>query len=163
MARHVEIERKFLVEQPPTREKRGDSSQIVQGYFPTAKNEVDIRLRRQRAKCFIVVKGGYGLRRLEVEIEIPADQFRALWPLTRAARISKRRFRIPYVGCTIGLDVYQGAHRGLMTAEIEFTSVRASRLFQPPNWFGREITGDRRYTNAALARRQGLPRKPVRL
>ena len=28
--------------------------------------------------------------------------------------------------------------------------------FQPPEWFGREVTGDPAYTNANLSRRGGL-------
>jgi len=162
VARHLEIERKFLVEQPPKGWKSRGSSHIVQGYFPNATKDVEIRLRRKGSKHFITIKGGYGLRRSEEEIEIPESKFRALWPLTNAARIAKRRYRIPWHVHTIEMDVYQGPHRGLITADIEFDSERASRSFQPPNWLGREITGRRRYANAVLARRQGLPRKPSR-
>lgn len=121
--------------------------------------DVEIRLRRKGSKHFITIKGGAGLRRREEEIEIPKPTFRGLWPLTRAARIAKRRYRIPSHGHTIEMDVYQGSHRGLITAEVEFDSLRAGRSFQPPEWFGREITGDRRYSNAALARRLKLPRR----
>lgn len=122
MARHDEIEWKFLVEQPPA--------------------------------------GSWGLRRLEEEIEIPASKHRALWSLTRAARIAKRRYRIPCDGRMIEMDVYEKPPRGLITAEIEFDSVRASRSLRTPEWLGREITGGRQYTNAALARRQKRPCKP---
>ena len=157
MSPHREIERKFLVEELPSGWKRRKSDSIVQGYFPHATEEVEIRLRRKGARHFITIKGGYGLRRTEEEIEIRRPQFGALWPLTRAARIAKRRHRIPYQGLTIEMDVYQGPHRGLITAEIEFSSVHASREFRPPKWLGREITGNRRFANAELARRQGLP------
>jgi CYTH domain-containing protein len=99
---------------------------------------------------------------LEEEIEIPESRFRVLWPLTRAARISKRRYKIPCDGHTIEMDIYQGPHRGLVTADIEFDSVPKSRAFETPEWLGREITGRREYANAVLARRQGLPRKMKR-
>ena len=159
MARHLEIERKFLVNQSPVGWKRCASVQIVQGYFPMAGRDVEIRLRRKGLKHFITIKGGHGRRRLEEEIEISKPVFRSLWPLTRAARIAKRRYRIPCHGHTIEMDVYQGPHRGLITADIEFDSVRASRSFDPPKWLGREITGSRQYANQRLARRQCLPRK----
>src|SRR6185503_15590928 len=107
MARHVEIERKFLVEKPPAGRKRRASTPIVQGYFPMADKELEIRLRHKGARHFITVKSGHGRRRLEEEIEIPEPQFRSLWPLTRAARIAKRRYRIPCQGRTIEMDVYQ--------------------------------------------------------
>jgi adenylate cyclase len=163
MARHLEIERKFLVKRLPSRRRRSASSQIVQGYFPIAGKDVEIRLRRKGSKHFITVKGGHGRRRLEEEVEIPESKFRALWALTRTARIAKRRYRIPCHGHTIEMDVYHGPHRGLVTADIEFDSIRQSRSFQRPEWLGPEITGKRQYANEALARRHGLPRKPKRV
>ncbi|MGH7944436.1 MAG: CYTH domain-containing protein [Opitutaceae bacterium] len=156
MGRHLEIERKFLVARPPIGWRRRGSSPIVQSYFFPAARNVEIRLRRIAAQHVITIKSGDGLRRSEVEIKITPAQFHALWPLTRAARIAQRRYRIPCSGHTIELDVYQGPHRGLITADIEFTSVRASRAFQPPPWLGWEITGQRRYGNAVLARQQRL-------
>ena len=47
--------------------------------------------------------------------------------------------------------MYSGAHDGLLTAEIEFPSVEASEAFEPPAWLGRDVTGDGRYANQALA------------
>jgi CYTH domain-containing protein len=124
---------------------------------------VEIRLRRNGSQHFITVKGGRGRRRLEEEIHIPEPTFRALWPLTHRARISKRRYKIPCNGHTIEMDVYRGPHRGLMTADIEFDSMRASRSFQPPAWLEREITGNRQYANERLARRGGLPRRQTHI
>jgi CYTH domain-containing protein len=143
--------------------KRHASAQIVQGYFPMAGKDLEIRLRHKGSKQFITVKSGHGRRRLEEEIGIPESTFRSLWPLTRAARIARRRYRIPCHGQTIEMDVYQGPHRGLITADVEFDSLPASRSFQPPDWLGREITGRRQYANERLARRQGLPHKPKHL
>ena len=34
---------------------------------------------------------------------------------------------------------------------MEFPSEDASRAFEPPSWFGRELTDDPRYRNRALA------------
>jgi CYTH domain-containing protein len=157
MARHLEIERKFLVNRPPRGWKRHPSWQIVQGYFPVAGKNLEIRLRRKGSLHFITIKGGHGRRRLEEEIEIPGAKFRSLWPLTGRARISKRRYKIPCPGHTIEMDVYCGAHRGLITADVEFDSLRESRSFQPPDWLGREITGKRQYANEQLARHHRLP------
>jgi len=159
MTRSFEIERKFLVKQLPPRWRKSASSKIIQGYFPMAGRDLEIRLRRNGPKHFITIKAGHGLRRLEQEIEISEPSFRALWPLTLSARIAKRRYRIPCHEHVIELDVYEGRHRGLVTAEIEFGSIRESRAFQGPEWLGREITASRQYANQALARRRGLPCK----
>jgi CYTH domain-containing protein len=157
MARHFEIERKFLVKRLPAGWKGRLSSSIVQGYFPIVGKELEIRLRRKGSHHCITIKSGNGRRRLEEEVPISKSVFQALWPLTGATRISKRRYRIPCHRHTIEMDVYRGPHRGLMTAEVEFDSRRESRLFQPPNWLGPEITGHREYANEQLARRHGIP------
>lgn len=159
MAGHLEIERKFLVERPPSDWKRREATLITQGYLPIGTKGLEIRLRRKGSHHFLTIKDGRGLRRLEAEIALPASTFRALWPLTRGARITKRRYALRARPHTIEMDVYQGPHRGLITAEIEFDSVRESRSFQPPQWLGQEITGRRRYANEALARRKGVPRR----
>jgi adenylate cyclase len=157
MGKTLEIERKFLVKKPPSGWKRCHHTRIIQGYFPMAGKEIEIRLRRRNSHGCLTIKGGHGMSRQEEELEVPRARFVALWPLTRAARISKTRYEIPFHGKTIELDVYKGPHRGLITADVEFKSCRESAAFQPPPWFGREITGNRRYVNAKLARRGRRP------
>ena len=56
----------------------------------------------------------------------------------------------------IELDVYTGALEGLRVAEVEFPDDAAADAFEPPAWFGREVTDDARYKNRALAR-DGAP------
>jgi CYTH domain-containing protein len=129
----------------------------VQGYFSLADKDVEIRVRRKGSQYFITVKGGRGRRRLEEEIEISKSNFRSLWPLVASAHISKRRYKIPCNGHTVEMDVYEGPHGGLITADIEFNSVRESRSFKAAAWLGREITGVRRFANEVLARHQRLP------
>ena len=153
MRRHREIERKFLIKTLPAGWKANPHSRITQGYFLMRADDIEIRLRKKDSQRFITIKSGYGRNRLEEEISLPKQQFKSLWPLTRKARISKTRYKIPCSGETIEIDVYAGPHRGLMTAEIEFASRRQSRRFRPPEWFGREITGKPRYSNQKLATR----------
>ena len=38
-----------------------------------------------------------------------------------------------------------------MTAEVEFGSERDSEAVAPPEWLGREVSGDARYANRTLA------------
>jgi adenylate cyclase len=154
---NLEIERKYLVKRLPRVSKRGSPSRIVQGYFPFFAQNVEIRLRRKDSQHFITLKAGRGVKRFEKEIKIPKSKFQALWPLTRGARISKSRYRIVFGNRTIELDVYDGPHRGLVTADVEFDSLQASRSFRPPAWIAREITGLSKYSNRVLARHRGLP------
>ncbi len=56
----------------------------------------------------------------------------------------------------IELDVFSGAHDGLVLAEVEFESSATLHAYEAPEWFGAEVTEDSRYNNAALAL-DGLP------
>ena len=150
----MELERKFLVKSRPRGLRVVSASPIRQGYFYLRNKEVEIRLREKGPECFITIKAGRGRSRLEEEIHLSKRQFEKLWPLVRSACVIKTRYRIPYAGQTIELDIYKGRHRGLITAEVEFESRSKSESFQPPPWFGREITRNRHYANVSLAHRQ---------
>ncbi len=51
----------------------------------------------------------------------------------------------------IELDLFAGAYEGLMIAEVEFPSEEIAAKYHPAAWFGEEVTGDERYSNAYLA------------
>ena len=151
MSLDTEIERKFLVAHGPSGLERYRSAQIDQGYL-AADAEAEVRVRRIDEQGFLTVKRGSGRDRLEEEIEITAQQLEALWPATEGRRLEKRRFYVPLDGLTAEVDVYGGPLDGLITAEVEFESVADSEGFDPPPWFGEEITGDPSYANQALAK-----------
>jgi CYTH domain-containing protein len=77
--------------------------------------------------------------------------------LTDGRRVVKTRYLVPLDdGLTAEVDVYDGPLDGLVTAEVEFASEHDSEAFAAPDWLGREVTGDARYANRALAV-HGLP------
>jgi adenylate cyclase len=145
----VEVERKFLVTKPPALEgAAGD--EIDQGYLATG-IDGEVRLRRKPERHLLTAKRGSGLAREEAEIEIDRTRFERLWPLTAGRRLHKRRHALPHDDLTIEIDVYAGDLDGLIVAEIEFRSEEEARAFDPPEWLGEEVTGDRRYLNETLA------------
>jgi adenylate cyclase len=149
----VEVERKFLVDDPPSLDGR-ESTQIEQGYLAIARGEGgsdEVRLRRRDGELTETVKRGGGLAREEAEIELDAERFERLWPLTEGRRLHKRRYVIPDGELTIELDVYAGALDGLIVAEVEFPDEGAAAAFEPPAWFAREVTGRTEYLNETLA------------
>jgi adenylate cyclase len=115
-----------------------------------------VRLRRLGKRTLLTVKRGHGLRRTEVEIEISAQSFGKLWPLTEGRRVRKTRHHIRDEVAEFDVDVYSGSLEGLITAEIEFDSEHLSESFQPPEWIGPEVTGVAGYANQNLAT-QGIP------
>lgn len=145
----MEIERKFLVDEPPPDADEGEL--IDQGYL-AIDGAVEVRVRRRATKATLTVKGGSGRSRVESETAIPAAEFDALWPLTEGRRVRKRRALVPLDGgLTAELDRYLDALEGLVVVEVEFDSEATADTFDPPPWFGRELTDDGRYANRALA------------
>lgn len=152
----AEIERKFRVESAPPGAYSSPADEIEQGYL-VADGSIEVRLRRKGERRLITVKKGHGEVRDETEVELDRAQFDRLWPLTEGWRVSKRRHRIPVAGgLTAEMDVYSGPLTGLVTVEVEFGSEAESAAFEPPGWFGEELTGDRRYSNQQMAI-EGLP------
>jgi adenylate cyclase len=149
----VEVERKFLVADPPD---LGDGEEIEQGYL-AAGGAGEVRLRRRAGALLLTAKRGSGLSREEAELDLDRDGFERLWPLTEGRRLHKRRYVTPQGDLTIEVDVYEGDLEGLAVAEIEFASEEEANRFEPPEWFGDEVTGDERYLNVTLAT-QGAPK-----
>jgi adenylate cyclase len=147
----MEVERKFLVAEPLDLDGT-DSDEIEQGYLAIG-SAGEVRLRRKGDRLLLTAKRGEGLSRDEAEVEIDREAFDRLWPLTEGRRLHKRRHVLPQGEVTIELDVYEGDLGGLVVAEIEFDSEEEAVAFQPPDWIGEEVTGDKRYLNETLATR----------
>jgi len=156
----AEIERKFLLDEPPKPLAGRTGKRIEQGYLACA-DSVEVRLRKEENRRLLTVKRGHGEVREEVELPLDARVFEAIWPLTESRRLRKTRYLVPLgEGLEAEVDVYAGDLVGLVTAEVEFGFERQSRDFQPPSWLGEEVTGDRRYSNRSLAL-AGAPPKPA--
>jgi CYTH domain-containing protein/CHAD domain-containing protein len=155
----IERERKYLVEQIPAELDLSDRVELRQGYLVTGER-VAVRVRDAgREGRTLTIKAGRGTssaERTELEWRIGKEQFEAVWPLTAGRRVVKTRHRIPAAGHVIELDVFGEQLEGLIVAEVEFSSMEALESFVSPDWFGPEVTDDRRYNNAALAI-SGLP------
>lgn len=148
----LEIERKWLVSEPPAAALAVAGEEIDQGYLAIAADGTEVRLRRRDQRCFLTVKSPGGLVRGEREVDISTEQFAELWPATEGRRVEKvRRVHHAGDGIRIELDVYRGALTGLIVAEVEFADAGAANAFEAPAWFGREVTGEPPYKNQRLA------------
>lgn len=145
----IEIERRFLVERVP--DDLPDPIRIEQAYLVT--EPVSVRVRRKNEARILTIKAGSGLARTEIERELTDEEFDALWGQPTELRIEKRRHEIDLGnGHTAELDLFDGELTGRVIVEVEFPDTDAAATFDPPDWFGAEVTDDGRYTNAALAR-----------
>jgi adenylate cyclase len=149
-----EIERKFRVARVPAGLGAGIS--LRQAYV-AVEGDVEVRVRSDGTHHVLTVKGGAGLERDEVEVAIDTVVFADLWRLAGDRHLEKTRHRIDLDGLTAELDLYAGALAGLAVVEVEFASRREAEAFDPPDWFGAELTGAAGWSNAALARNGAPP------
>lgn len=150
----IEIERKFIVAAAPPPDELGAGVEIRQGYL-AEEDDVEVRVRIAAADATLAVKAGRGMARTEVEVTLSTEQAEALWPHTLGRRIDKVRHRVAIddsVGLAAEVDIYAGPLVGLCVVEVEFEDEAAAAAFIPPPWFGRELTGQPGWSNAALAR-----------
>lgn len=153
-----EIERKWLLDGLPPGIEKLTGERIEQGYLAIEPDGAEVRVRRRAGRSSLTVKSAGDLERTETEIALTDAQFDNLWPATEGSRITKVRYRwlLRARDRVAELDVFEGDLEGLLTAEVEFSSVEESKNFRPMMRFGREVTRDARYKNRRLAR-EGLP------
>jgi len=157
----MEIERKFLLSGVPPTMRFARREPIRQGYL-ALDGDTEVRIRINQKGAVLTIKSGRGGVRVEEEIPLQTRQAEALWELTEARRVQKTRRRVRLAGgagdadLVAEVDEYAGALDGLVVAEVEFPDEEAARGFEPPAWFGRELTDDWRYANRSLAS-DGMP------
>ncbi|WP_232792590.1 CYTH domain-containing protein [Actinacidiphila yeochonensis] len=78
---------------------------------------------------------------------LSADEYRVLAALP-GALLAKRRWSVP----PLGVDVFEGALRGLVLAEVEFADDVEAAAFTPPPGSVAEVTDDQRFTGGRLVR-----------
>lgn len=151
----MEIERQFLVVALPPLPNEHDH--IRQGYVALLP---EIRIRQIGDSHFMLtVKRGAGLVREEWETEISREEFESLagrlQPGTQM--ITKRRYHIHLAdGLVAEFHAHEGHLTGFDYVEVEFTNIETAKAFEPPSWFGREVTKDARFSYGTLARNDGM-------
>lgn len=151
-----EQERKWLVDSLPKNLGEGDF--IRQLHVVVTKGR-DVRLRKREkpggaTTRTLTIKKGTGESREEYDTEITPEQYRNLDG--GVAAVEKRRHETQIGNHTAEIDVYKGDLEGLVVAEVE-----DPEGFEPPEWFGQEVTEDERFKNKWLATK-GIPTTPIR-
>lgn len=159
---HFEIERKYLIEYPdiPWLESfaDGERAEIVQTYLRSEGGETR-RVRRWASRGEVryyetVKRRISGIKCEENERAITEDEYRARLTLADPDRhpIQKTRYRVPYGGKLLEIDVYPfWQDRAILEIELEDESENPPIPQQLR--VIREVTDDGRYKNAALAKK----------
>jgi len=147
-----EIERKFLVAGDGWRARADAGRRMRQGYL-IADEARSVRVRVAGDVATMTIKGpSDGAVRDEFEYGIPlADAEALLERLCLRPFIEKTRHRVEHAGHLWEVDVFEGDNAPLVVAEVELA--RADEAVALPEWVGREVTGDGRFTNARLVER----------
>ncbi|MDQ6613141.1 MAG: CHAD domain-containing protein [Gemmatimonadota bacterium] len=160
----LEIERKYLLRGCPPEAAVVPGIRVEQGWLPG--ETLRERLRRSTYPTGVVrhtrtVKFGGGISRVELEEDTERLLFDILWPHTKARRVYKRRHAIREGAFTWEIDVF--TDRNLVLAEVELNS--ESEQAPLPKWLlpwvVREVTGEREFYNANLARPEEHAPPPV--
>ena len=154
-----EIERKFLIRRPELSwlQQNADCSEIRQTYLQSPDGvRARVRMRRWEDRCVYTYTEKIKLsplRRIEREREIDAEEYARLLRRADPARrtICKRRYCLPYAGKTLEIDLFD-FWDDLALLEIELEDEDESYQIPPQLQVLREVSGDKRYSNAALAK-----------
>jgi adenylate cyclase len=146
-----EIERKFLVAGDGWRSAVVAADELRQGYL-CIDPERTVRVRLAGERAFLTIKGrAHGASRAEFEYPIRVADVSELLQMCLTPLVEKTRHRVLFGGRTWEVDVFAGANRGLVLAEVELEAPDAP--VDLPPWLGAEVTDDHRYANANLAAR----------
>lgn len=153
----MEIEKKYKIKYMPQEAGTCPKKVIEQGYLCTSPV---LRIRKSNEDYILTYKSRFGLPKGDGTVkvcneeEMPLDEmgYRHLREKIDGKLIQKVRYLIPLKeGFTAELDVFGGNLEGLVIVEVEFSSQQEAQNFIPPDWFGEDVTSDKRYTNKELA------------
>ena len=155
----MEIERKYAIHNIPGELSQYKYSRIEQGYLchnPT------VRIRKINEDYVLTYKSKLGIEKKqegsaifnnEVELPLTEEAYMELIPKIGTNLIQKTRYYIPLLnGLIAELDVFDGCLKGLIFVEVEFPDEKTSLEFVAPDWFGRDLSSDKRFSNYSLSK-----------
>ncbi len=147
----MEIERKFIINNPPDDLESYPHHYISQGYIST---EPVVRIRKRDEEYILTIKSKGLMARTEIEKPLTKIEFEELIPMVKGNLIEKVRYLIPEKnGLTIEMDVFKGIFEGLIMAEVEFPDMETAEGYIPPAYFSEDVTNNPEYQNSALSQK----------
>ncbi|MCI8407810.1 MAG: CYTH domain-containing protein [Lachnospiraceae bacterium] len=153
----MEIEKKYRIKKLPENLETYTCLDIEQGYLCI---KPVVRIRKMNEEYILTYKSKTPLQESqyhtkisnEVELPLTESSYIHLREKVDGNLIQKKRYLIPLEnGLKVELDVFGGHLKGLIFAEVEFHSVEAATGFIPPDWFGEDVSLDKRFNNSYLS------------
>ena len=147
----IEIERRFLVENEDWKFQIMLSEDFSQAYLNSIVDEWATRVRIiENKKAYITLKSSLnGFTNHEFEYSIAIKDAIELLTLSKY-KITKTRYQLKINKKIWVVDLFDESNSSLKIAEIELSS--ESEKINIPSWCGKEITGIKSLSNAALAK-----------
>ncbi|MCR5236483.1 MAG: CYTH domain-containing protein [Lachnospiraceae bacterium] len=149
---NMEIERKWRVLTVPDDLSRYECIEMEQAYM---NEHPTVRIRRENDDYILTYKGisDNDISHTEYNLPLTKEAFEHMLPKCDGRIIKKKRYRIPLEGTELcaELDIFDEPFSPLKIVEVEFPSTDAAGEFNPPAWFGEDVSHDRRFKNAVLA------------
>jgi len=137
----VELERTYLAKFLPNNLKNG--KEVLDIYIPKFARHPVLRIRKNGDKFEITkkypVKNGDASKQTEHTIILTEEEFDELSKL-EGKRTSKIRYVINYNGILCEIDVFQGALKGLVLIDFEFSSEKDKDEFKMPDFCLVDVT-----------------------
>lgn len=154
----MEIERKYRVKYMPEYLEQYEKKEIEQGYL--CSNPI-VRIRKSNEDYILTYKSKFGidenlskLAKVCNEVEVPLNEsgYLHLREKIDYKLVTKVRYIIPLAnGLKAELDIFGGHLEGLSIVEVEFPDEAAIHEFVEPDWFGKDVSNDKRFSNNKLA------------
>lgn len=149
----IEIERTYLVKNLPNDLDSYRKVEIRQGYFSELPSPLRIRQKDdyfELTKKFPKNPGDQSAHE-EVNLPIKREEFERIWPSTLRS-LEKTRYYFPLKNSLMAeVDLFHGKIEGLILVEVEFKSPQVMEIFDPPDWFGEDVTDEFWVVNSFLA------------
>ena len=147
----MEIARKYLIDELPFDVTAYPSHEIEQAYLNT--NPV-VRIRREDENYYLTYKSKGLMAREEYNLPLNQEAYAHLLEKADGNVLTKTRYKIPLDDhLTIEIDVFHGKFEGLILAEVEFPTMEEANDFQPPKYFGKDVTFSTEYHNSTLSQK----------
>jgi adenylate cyclase len=155
--KNVEIERKFLVTNVEAAiENAIKIEEITQCYVAKDENTV-VRVRNSNGIFYMTIKGkpkDSNLSRPEFEFEIDSELGISLTSTLGRGVVGKTRYSVEFDKMIWEVDIFRfcslGKIESFVMAECECSTEEEAMRITLPEWVGKEVTEDIRYSNVSI-------------
>ena len=155
----MEIEKKYEITKLPDNLEQYEKKEIEQGYLCV---KPVVRIRKSNDDYILTYKAPFkedkkkekvAIVNNEIEMPLTKDAYIHLKEKVDNNLITKTRYLIPLENGLVGeLDIFHGVLEGLVFIEVEFSSEEEASRFNPPSWFKKDVSFDKKYKNNYLSK-----------